>query len=161
LPGFAIGVILAGAAAQALAVTCTMSTPGVAFGGYDVFAGGVTNGSGTLTLTCSYDVGDTGVININYTISMSTGSSNSYVQRQMQSGSSGDALGYNLYTTNGYSVVWGDGSGSTAAITGTMKLTNGHPSDTNVRTVYGQIPALQDVSVATDYRDNVTITVTY
>jgi spore coat protein U-like protein len=30
-----------------------------------------------------------------------------------------------------------------------------------VHTVYGQIPAMQDVAVASDYQDNVTITVNY
>jgi spore coat protein U-like protein len=40
-------------------------------------------------------------------------------------------------------------------------LTNGHPTQTNVSTVYGRIPALQDAAVAPDYRDNVTITVTW
>jgi spore coat protein U-like protein len=155
----ALAFAVAGSASFAHAATCTMSTPGVDFGGYDVYAAGAAPGSGTLTLSCAYDPGDTGVINITYTISMSAGSSNSFVQRQMQSG--GNVLGYNLYTTNGYSVVWGDGTGSTGTIAGTMKLTNGHPTDTNIRTVYGQIPALQDAAVATDYRDNVTITVTY
>jgi len=81
------------------------------------------------------------------------------VQRQMKSGA--NTFGYNLYTTNAYAVVWGDGTGSTATISGTMRLNNGHPSQTNTHTVYGRIPALQDVAVANDYRDNVTATVTY
>ena len=140
-------------------MTCTASTPGVAFGTYDVYAAGVTNGNGTLTVICNYDASDTGVINLTYAISLAAGSSNSYVQRQMQSGA--NTFGYNLYTTNTYAVVWGDGTGSTATISGTMRLNNGHPSQTNTHTVYGRIPALQDVAVANDYRDNVTATVTY
>ncbi len=122
-------------------------------------ASGVTNGNGTLTVTCSYDSTDTGVINVTYTISLAAGSSNSFVQRQMKSGA--NAFGYNLYTTNAYSVVWGDGTGSTATISGTARLNNGHPSQTNTHTVYGRIPGLQDVAVASDYQDNVTVTVTY
>ena len=155
--GIAIG--LGAAATHAVAVTCTVSTPGLAFGSYDVFASGVTNGNGTLTVTCSYDSTDTGVINLTYTISLAAGSSNSFVQRQMKSGA--NAFGYNLYTTNAYSVVWGDGTGSTATISGTARLNNGHPSQTNTHTVYGRIPALQDVAVASNYQDNVTVTVTY
>jgi len=155
--GIAIG--LGAAATHAVAVTCTVSTPGLAFGSYDVFASGVTNGNGTLTVTCSYDSTDTGVINVTYTISLAAGSSNSFVQRQMKSGA--NAFGYNLYTTNAYSVVWGDGTGSTATISGTARLNNGHPSQTNTHTVYGRIPGLQDVAVASDYQDNVTVTVTY
>ncbi len=155
--GIAIG--LGAAATHAVAVTCTVSAPGLAFGSYDVFASGVTNGNGTLTVTCSYDSTDTGVINVTYTISLAAGSSNSFVQRQMKSGA--NAFGYNLYTTNAYSVVWGDGTGSTATISGTARLNNGHPSQTNTHTVYGRIPGLQDVAVASDYQDNVTVTVTY
>ena len=135
--GIAIG--LGAAATHAAAVTCTVSTPGVAFG--------------------TYDASDTGVINLTYAISLAAGSSNSFVQRQMKSGA--NTFGYNLYTTNAYAVVWGDGTGSTATISGTMRLNNGHPSQTNTHTVYGRIPALQDVAVANDYRDNVTATVTY
>jgi len=155
--GIAIG--LGAAATHAAAVTCTASTPGLAFGSYDVFAAGAVSGNGTLTVICNYDSTDTGVINVNYTISLASGSSNSFVQRQMKSGA--NTFGYNLYTTNAYAVVWGDGTGSTATISGTMRLNNGHPSQTNTHTVYGRIPALQDVAVASDYRDNVTATVTY
>ncbi len=154
-----VAISLGAAATHAAAVTCTVSTPGVAFGSYDVYAAGVTNGNGTLTVTCSYDASDTGVINVAYTISLAAGSSNTFVQRQMKSGA--NAFGYNLYTSNTYSVVWGDGTGSTATISGTMRLNNGHPSQVNTHTAYGQVPALQDVAVANDYRDNVTVTVTY
>jgi len=155
--GVAIG--LGAAATHAAAVTCTVSTPGLAFGSYDVYAAGVTNGNGTLTVTCSYDSTDTGVINLTYTISLAAGSSNSFVQRQMKSGA--NAFGYNLYTTNAYSVVWGDGTGSSATVSGSMRLKNTNPSQSNTHTVYGRVPALQDVAVASDYQDNVTVTVTY
>ena len=155
--GIAIG--LGAAATHAAAVTCAASTPGIAFGSYDVYAAGVTNGNGTLTVTCNFDLLDIGLINVNYTTSLASGSSNSFVQRQMKSGA--NTFGYNLYTTNTYGVVWGDGTGSTATVSGTMRLNNGHPSQTNTHAVYGRIPALQDVAVASDYRDNVTATVTY
>ena len=147
------------AAANAAAVTCTMSTPGIAFGGYDVYTAGVTNGNGTLTLRCSLDAGENGSTSVSYKISLSTGSSNSFVQRRMMSGS--NALGYNLYTANTYSVVWGDGTGTTATLSGSLTLDNTNPSRSANKTVYGQIPALQDVAVASDYKDNVTVTVTY
>src|SRR5207253_10757698 len=55
--GVAIG--LGAAATHAAAVTCTVSTPGLAFGSYDVYAAGVTNGNGTLTVSCIYDSTDT------------------------------------------------------------------------------------------------------
>jgi spore coat protein U-like protein len=53
------------------------------------------------------------------------------------------------------------GVGSTTTVSGSMRLTSPSPRKTNTHTVYGRIPALQDVAVASDYRDNVTVTVTY
>ena len=138
--------------------SCNVSTPGLSFGSYDVFATGVTNGNATLTISCDLNP-PPGNADINYTISLSTGSGNSFVQRQMKSGA--NTFGYNLYTTNAYSVVWGDGTGSSATVTGSMRLTTPSPSQTKIHTVYGRIPALQDVAVASDYGDNVTVTVTY
>jgi spore coat protein U-like protein len=138
--------------------SCSVSTPGLAFGSYDVYAAGATNGNATLSVKCDLNP-PPGNADINYTISLSTGSSNSFVQRQMKSGA--NTFGYNLYTSNAYSVVWGDGNGTTATISGSMRLKVPSPSQTNTHTVYGQIPALQDVAVANNYQDNVTVTVTY
>jgi spore coat protein U-like protein len=138
--------------------SCSVSSPGLVFGSYDVYAAGATNGNGTLSVTCDLNPPPVNAT-VNYTISLSAGSSNSFVQRQMQSGA--NTFGYNLYRTNAYSVVWGDGTGSTGTVSGSMRLRNSNPSQTNTHTVYGRIPALQDVAVATDYRDNVTVTVTY
>ena len=138
--------------------SCAVSTPGLNFGTYDVFAAGAINGNATLTVSCDLNP-PPGNADISYTISLSTGSSNSFVQRQMKSGA--NTFGYNLYTTNAYSVVWGDGTGSTATVSGSMRLKNTNPSQSNTHTVYGQIPALQDVAVASNYQDNVTVTVTY
>ena len=142
----------------AATASCSVSTPGLNFGSYDVFAAGVVNGNATLTVSCNLNP-PPGNADINYTISLATGSSNSFVQREMKSGA--NTFGYNLYTTNAYSVVWGDGTGSTATISGSMRLKGTNPSQSNTHTVYGRIPALQDVAVASDYRDNVTVTVTY
>jgi spore coat protein U-like protein len=147
------------AAANSIAATCTVTTPGLAFGNYDVFAAGATNGTGTLSIKCSKVAGDPNNVNISYTISLATGSSGSYVQRQMKSGT--NTLGYNLYTTTTHSVVWGNGTGSTSTVAGSMRLTNASPSITNTHTVFGQIPPLQDVAVASNYLDNITVTVTY
>ena len=140
------------------AFTCTVSTPGLSFGGYDVFTTAATNGTGTLSVTCSL-IAPANDGNVSYAISLSAGHSNSFVQRQMFTGA--NVLGYNLYTTNTYAVVWGDGTGSTTTITGTMKLNKtSNPSQTVKQNVYGQIPALQDVAVGS-YVDNITVTVTF
>jgi spore coat protein U-like protein len=156
----AVAVSLGAAILDAAAVTCSISSPGLAFGTYDVFASGATNGNGTLNITCSLDPADQGAQKlVPYVVSLSTGSSGSFLQRTMKSGS--NALGYNIYTSNAYSVVWGDGTGSTATQQGSHVLNGGHPTLTSSFTGYGRIPALQDVAVASDYRDNVTATVTW
>src|SRR5438046_3066499 len=83
---------------------------GLAFGPYDVFAAAATKVNGTLNITCSLDAADQGAQKlVPYVVSLSTGSSNSFVQRTMKSGT--NALGYNIYTSNAYSNVWGDGTG--------------------------------------------------
>ncbi|HZI83930.1 MAG TPA: spore coat U domain-containing protein [Casimicrobiaceae bacterium] len=158
----ALGLALAlGSTAQdARAATCTVSTPGVAFGSYDVFAAGATTGNGTITVACTFDLNiDNGLTRVNYTVSLSTGGSNSFVQRLMASGA--NTLGYNLYTSNAFAQVWGDGTGSTATVSGSLSVNPAHTSASNSHTVYGRVPALQDAAVASNYRDNVTVTVNY
>jgi spore coat protein U-like protein len=154
-----IGLGLLFAPAELHAATCSVSTPGLAFGAYSVYAAAATNGTGTLTVTCSKVAGDPNSITVSYVISLSTGSSSSYVQRTMKSGA--NSLGYNLYTTNTHSVVWGDGTGSTQTVSNSIRLTNGSPTNSKNNTVFGQIPPLQDVAVSSSYLDNVTVTVTY
>jgi spore coat protein U-like protein len=160
--GLLLAIYLGGGATLASAVTCSVSTTSVAFGAYDVYSSSATNANGTLTVTCTFQTGiDGGGKTVSYTVSMSTGSSNSFVQRTMKSGS--DALGYNLYTDNTYSVVWGDGTGGSSTVSGSLHVGPGAGNGTKSQqsTVYGRVPALQDVSVSPSYTDNVTISVAY
>ena len=134
--------------------SCNVSTPGLSFGSYDVFAAGVTNGNATLTISCDLNP-PPGNADINYTISLSTGSANSFVQRQMKSGA--NTFGYNLYTTNSRATVWGtsnfsDGYSALATVGGTVVPRN--------YTVYGRIPAGQYVAPGS-YGSTITVTVTY
>jgi len=151
-----LALSLALLAGHAMAATCSVSTPGVAFGGYDVFAAGATTSSGSIKVSCS-TTGEL-FVQVNYAVTLSTGSSNSFVQRTMKNGA--DSLGYNLYTSNAYSTVWGDGTGSTATETGSFTLWFFSPTGTATLTVYGRVPALQDVSVG-NYSDNVTATINW
>jgi spore coat protein U-like protein len=156
---FVLAVSLGAAALDATAVTCSVSSAGLAFGSYDVFAAGATGGNATVNITCSQDPTDKGADKLQpYVVSLSTGSSGSFVQRTMKNGT--NALGYNVYTSNAYSVVWGDGTGSTGTQSGTAVINNGHPVATNSFTAYGRIPALQDVAVG-PYSDNITMTITW
>ena len=155
----ALALLLGITAAPVTAATCSTTTTGVAFGAYNVFAAGAVNTTGTLKVTCSLDPLESGPVTAAFTLSLSTGSSNSFVQRQMVSGT--NLLVYNLYTANTHSVVWGDGSGATATVSGSIKLTNGTPSRSENKTVYGQVSALQDVAVSPLYSDTIVVTTSY
>jgi spore coat protein U-like protein len=72
-----------------------------------------------------------------------------------------DQLGYNIYTSNTYSTVWGNGNGGSSSQSGSLMLTSGQPRRTENKTAFGRIPPLQDVSVSNNYVDNITVTVTY
>jgi spore coat protein U-like protein len=133
-----------------------MSVPALAFGPYDVFAGTQITSTSTISVTCTL-TGNTNTT-VNGSLALSTGSSATYVQRTMKSGV--NALGYNLYTSATLTTVWGDGTGATQVIAGSLPLTTTSRVQTVTLNVYGAVPALQDAKVGT-YTDNVTMTLTY
>jgi len=138
---FAALALFMSAAAQA--VICGVTTGGLPFPAYDVYSGTAVTNNATITVACNYQTSDTGAITVNYTMTIP-----------------GDSLKYNIYTTNTYGVVWGDGTGGSSTQGGNFKLTNGHPTGSTPWTAYGKIPALQDVSVG-NYSDSITISVSY
>lgn len=136
------GLVLAcGWAVSAGAATCTVSSPGVAFGGYDPLASAPTDGVGNIAVSCD------GVAS--YTIALGQGAG-TYASRAMSNGNG--TLQYNLYTSPLRTTVWGDGSGNTGTVSDTA--TGGNYA------VYGRIDARQNVTAGT-YGDTLTITVTY
>jgi len=66
----------------------------------------------------------------------------------------GSVLAYNLYLDSTRLTIWGDGTGGTGTFSGM-----GTGSDVGT-TVYGRIPAGQNVAVGT-YSDLITVTVTF
>jgi spore coat protein U-like protein len=141
-------------AAQA-AVTCTASAVGVAFGVYNPLATAPTTSAGTIQVTCTSTNRGNTVVNL--TAYYSTGSSGTFTTRTMRSGS--NVLDYNLYFDAGYTLVRGDGTGGTQVGTATLTLGR-NQSDTATGTLYGRIPAGQDVAPGS-YADIITVTVTY
>lgn len=122
------------------------SVTGVSFGAYDVFAATPNNnGVGSLSIYCQGGGGPT------FVVSLSTGQSNSYASRVMKSG--GNSLNYNLYTSAGRTVVWGNGTGGS----GTMTVNRN--TDISL-SVFGQIQAAQDVQVGI-YTDSIVATVNF
>jgi spore coat protein U-like protein len=129
------------------APTCTISATSVNFGSYNVFLPSATDSTGTVTLTCN------GAAH-NVVVSLSTGGSGSFNPRTMVSG--GETLSYNLYRDAARSSIWGDGTA------GTSTYTNANPpNNTTISiTVYGSVPAGQDVSAGT-YSDTVSAVINF
>ena len=135
-------------AAWALLQTCTISTVAVNFGIYDPLSVTANTATGTVSLSCTLGLLST------WTVALGTGNSSNFAPRLLVNGS--QSLTYNLYTSAAYSTVWGDGSGGTGTMSGTQVV-----GTTNVSyTVYGRIPARQDMGAGT-YLDTIVVTVSY
>lgn len=137
-------------AGSAYGAKCTVSTSGVSFGVYDVFSTGNNEATGYINVSCNA----IGVL-VSYNILLSTGGG-SFASRSMASGSHNFA--YNLYTTSGYSIVWGDGTGGTGTVSDSFP--KGENSRDRDHAVYGRIPAGQNAYVG-NYSDTITVTINY
>ena len=145
--------VVSAAAASALCLAavpaeaaCSLSATGVAFGAYDVFAPAPTDSTGTVVLDC-----DPAEKNITITLSPGTGT---YATRTLRQGA--ETLGYNLYLDAARTSVWGDGSAGTT----TFFIKNPRPNRPTEVTIFGRIPAAQDVSVGA-YADTIIVTVEF
>jgi spore coat protein U-like protein len=125
---------------------CAISSiTSIDFGTYNVFSPlSNNNGVGSITIDCQDG-------RSNLLVTLSRGQSNTYVLRTMRNG--GNSLGYNLYTSASRNVVWGDGTGGSSTM-----IVNKNRNTT--LSVFGQIPAGQDVAVGT-YSDNITTIINF
>jgi spore coat protein U-like protein len=140
------------AAPQVAQPACTVSATNLSFGQYVTSSGSAADTTGNIAVTCS------GLANllVGYTIALSTGASGSYAPRTLTSGA--NTLNYNLYTDLLRTTVWGNGSGS-STVSGSILVQLLFPT-TNNHTVYGRIPASQNVAPG-NYSDTITVTVNY
>ena len=113
----------------------------VVFGSYDTFSNVSLDSTGTIDVSCSSSV--------NYSIALSSGAG-TMGSRAMINGAY--LLSYNLYDSAARSNVWGDGSAGSSTVSATAQ--------TRSHTIYGRIPARQNVHVGS-YTDSITVTVTY
>jgi spore coat protein U-like protein len=136
-------------AASRSEAACTISTTSVSFGTYNVYAATNVDTTGSVTYTC-------GLLTLNpISIDLSKGVSASFNPRTLKNGS--NALNYNLYMDAALSSIWGDGTGGTSHYTATLS-----PLSTYVvtLTVYGRVPALQDVATGA-YAETIVVTVNF
>jgi spore coat protein U-like protein len=142
----AAAVLLCSSPAAA-APGCTISVTSVSFGTYDVFALGAAQSTGTIVFRCTGNARD-------ITVTLSTGQSGTFASRTLTQGS--EVLVYNLYMDAACTIVWGDGTGGTQTYFDPKPPNN---SDVVV-TIYGRIPASQDVSAGA-YTDTVIATINF
>ncbi|WP_416760803.1 spore coat U domain-containing protein [Roseateles sp. So40a] len=127
---------------------CNVSGNTLAFGSaINPISGAAVTGSSTLTIECTATTP--------YTVALSAGVNaggiTNFLNRKMANGAY--TLAYQLYVDNGYTQVWGNGTGSSVySGTGSGGLQN--------VTIYGRIPSLTGTVPGT-YTDTVTVTVTY
>ena len=134
-----------------VASACTVSANPLSFGTYLPGQGGM-SGSTTLAVLCTKGAP--------FTVALNAGTGGGTVaQRVMSMGA--NTLAYNLYTTATHTTVWGDGTQSSATVSGVGRgLTSGAQI---TQTVYGQVPdTAANVNLAPGlYTDIVTVTVSY
>jgi spore coat protein U-like protein len=140
-------VVLCAGAWEARAETCTVGTTSLQFGIYDVFASSPNDSTATIVLSCQGNARDV-------RIAISRGTAPTFGSRRMWKGS--ERLFFNVFRDAARTAVWGDGTGgSQVEIVDQVRNNDPYPV-----TVYGRVPAGQDVS-AGSYTDSVTVTIDF
>ena len=139
--------LILGSAAHA---ACRVTTTGINFGAYDVFAAVPRDTSGTVTVACDRNPPTDVTISIG-----ASPTSGGFQPRRMRHASQADRMNYNLFTTASMTTVWGDGSAGTSTVL-LRKVNRNRPV---TMTIYGRIPPGQNVSVGA-YSDSLTVTIT-
>jgi spore coat protein U-like protein len=127
---------------------CTVMTTGVNMGEYNTLSG-ASDSTGSVTISC----------NKNSSVITSIGPcahSGGFAPRKMKNTALPDVLNYNLYTTAARITIWGDGTQGTSTVGPTAISKNGSAT----LTIYGRVPALQDVS-AGQYEDVLVVTINF
>ncbi len=141
------------ATVHVFALSCDVSTSGVAFGGYAPLANQNRDTTGTITVTCSSLIS----LLVSYTISVAPGTG-SYANRTMSSGA--NHLSYNIYADSARTQILGDGTNSTITIQDSYLLQLLTPV-TRTYTVYGRVPSGQPSARPGSYAENLTVTLNY
>lgn len=139
-----VALVLAAGRAEG---ACTVSTTGASFGTYDVFNTSANASTGTITYRC-------GTSDKDILITLSKGSSSTFTTRTLTNGT--ELLEYNLYRDATFSSIWGDGTSGTTTYT----IRNPPNNQDVILTVYGKVPALQDVATGS-YADAVIVTINF
>jgi spore coat protein U-like protein len=150
IPGKGLVVLLSLMFGNSAYAACAVTTTGINFGAYDVFAAVPRDTSGTVTVACDRNPPTDVTVSIG-----ASPTSGGFQPRQMRHASQADRMNYNLFTSPSMVTVWGDGSAGTSTVL-LRKVNRNRPVTT---TIYGRIFPGQNVSVGA-YSDSVTVTIT-
>ncbi len=129
---------------------CSATAGDIAFGAYTP-GRGARNANTTIRVKCTR--------NTAFTVSLNAGTTTgaNLAQRLMASGP--NTLQYNLYTNGARTIVFGDGTGATATRSG---VGNGLGA-ARIVNVFGRLPdtAFNRAAVPGNYRDSITVTISY
>lgn len=142
VPAVLVGLLVP----MAARAQCTVTAAPVSFGTYLPLSATPRDSTGSVRVTCT-------TVIAGYTIALGPGGGGSIAARRMASGSA--LLSYQLYRSAARSVVWGDGTGGSATVSGTCVLLCNQ-----THSIYGRIPARQPARPGT-YTDTVTVVVTF
>lgn len=138
----------------AITCTCWVSTTPVVFSPYNPLSASNDDSVGHAKVGCGGIVG----LLIPYQIALSAGGG-TLANRQMASGAK--KLPYNLYSSAAYTSIWGDGTGGTVTVGGSIPLDLLGLSPDIDHPIYGRVPARQTGVTPGSYTDTLTVTVTY
>lgn len=147
------------APAALAAANCSIASSTLAFGNYDVLDPAPTDSTTSITIICTRNPPPANET-VSYTLTLSVGGG-TYANRTMSNGA--NTIGYNLYTspTMTPATIWGDGTAGTTVVAASMQPLNGQNRiRIATHTIYGRIPARQDVRVGS-YTGNVVLTMNY
>jgi spore coat protein U-like protein len=149
-------LVLASVAQAQTACRIATASP-LAFGDYEFLAATPKDSQAIVIVTCDRDGGPQ-VLPLLMRIDQGTGGAGPGGRRMTHAGGAGDTLSYGLYRDVARSSVWGT-SDNVDTVTLSLSVPNKGSASANF-TIYGRIPARQDVS-AGFYVDRVQITLLY
>ena len=160
---FATGTSTGSIAVSASAISdCSITAASLTFGNYDPTTGLPLNGTATTTITCTQGSNPTiifGVGNNSANIPTTTTPASHWA---MNDGTVA-YLGYNMYEDSARTILWPITGGTPLSLplcTGSNAPCYNTPGTSDATTIYGQIPASQNVPVA-NYGDSVVMTVSF
>ena len=139
---------------SSIATSCTVTTTAIAFGIY--LPGADSNANGTVTANCTLASAVTIKLGQGASGNPGTGSTDAAPVRRMQGSIAGNFLGYTLSSVSPGGTVWGKTDDTDVG----FNAVAGEDAS-NVKTVYGQIPAGQNGKAAGTYTDTIAVVLTY